>query len=96
MADIDTVKKVADLAALSIEENELEEYARDLDAIIGYMEQLSLIDTGNIAPMEHIVSVTNAFREDEVTNTDRREDLLKSAAVTKNNYYIVPNVVEQI
>lgn len=92
--DIETIKKIANLAAISFEENELEGFARDFDLIIGYMEQLSKIDTGDIKPMEHVLPVQNVFREDEDTNQNNRDELIKCAPVSENGCYIVPSVVE--
>ncbi|NMA65523.1 MAG: Asp-tRNA(Asn)/Glu-tRNA(Gln) amidotransferase subunit GatC [Clostridiaceae bacterium] len=93
-ADESIVKKIADLAAISIKENEINDFSKDLNSIIGYMEQLSRIDTGDLSPMEHVLPVTNVFRDDEVTNICRRDELLRSASVTKDGCYFVPNVVD--
>lgn len=92
--DIQNIKKIADLAAISIEENELEGFARDFELIIGYMEQLSQIDTGDIKPMEHVLPVQNVFREDEAVNQNNRDELIKCAPVSENGCYIVPSVVD--
>ena len=92
--DAISLRKIADLAAIYIEEKELEKFAKDMELIIGYMEQISLIDTGDTEPMSHIVPVTNVLRNDEVTNACRRDELLKPADVTKEGYHAVPNVVD--
>ncbi|HBR03617.1 MAG TPA: hypothetical protein DD738_13520, partial [Ruminiclostridium sp.] len=92
--DIETVRRIADLAALSMKEEELDGYVQDLNIIIGYMNQLSTIDTGDTKPMEHILALQNVFREDIPDHSNRREELMKSASETKNGCYIVPSVVE--
>lgn len=90
------VKKIANLASLGLSEKEETEFAQDLDLIIGYMEQLSRIDTGNAEPMEHVLPLRNVLRPDVPVNGDRREELLKCAPSVDNGCYIVPSVVESI
>lgn len=94
--DVETVKKIAGLAALAMKDEELTSFAGDLDLIIGYMKQLSDIDTGDEKPMEHVLPVYNVLREDIPVNGDRRDELIKSAAAAENGCYIVPSVMESL
>ncbi len=92
--DRGTIAYVANLAALHLTEEEETKYSKDLDAIMTYMEQLMAIDTSDVEPMEHVLSIRNALREDTVKNTDNRELLLAVAPKTEEGCYLVPNVVE--
>lgn len=92
----ETMKRIANLAALSIKDDELEGFANDLDTIIGYMEQLSNIDTGDVKPMEHVLPLQNVLREDIAKNGDRRDELIQCAPLTEEECYIVPSVVESL
>jgi aspartyl-tRNA(Asn)/glutamyl-tRNA(Gln) amidotransferase subunit C len=92
--ELNTIKYVADLAAIQLSEAETEGFAKDLGAIVSYMEQLMAIDTSDIKPMEHVLSIRNAFREDTTTNADQKASLLEVAPKTEDGYYLVPNVVE--
>jgi len=94
ITDRGTIAYVANLAALHLTAEEEVKYGQDLDAIMTYMEQLMAIDTSNVEPMEHVLSIRNALREDEITNTDSRELLLAVAPKTEEGCYLVPNVVE--
>jgi aspartyl-tRNA(Asn)/glutamyl-tRNA(Gln) amidotransferase subunit C len=94
--DVKTIKKIADLAALSINDEEAEGFARDLNLIIKYMDQLSNLDTGDIKPMEHVLALDNVLREDIPTNENRKDILMKSAPETIEGCYIVPSVVESL
>jgi aspartyl-tRNA(Asn)/glutamyl-tRNA(Gln) amidotransferase subunit C len=96
VADKNTLEKIADLAAISIEENDMEVYVRELDMIIKYMEELKSIDTGEEQPMEHILAVNNIFREDDVNNKNIRDELIKNASVTEDGYFKVPAVVDSL
>lgn len=93
-ADIKIIKKMANLAAIFIREDELEAYARELDVIIKHMEKVKSLDTGGTNPMEHILTVNNVFREDDVTNENIRDELIKNASVTEDGYFKVPAVVD--
>ncbi len=93
-ADEKTISYVANLAALHLTQEEKEHYSRDLVAIMNYMEELMAIDTGDVQPMEHVLSIRNALREDVASNTDMRDKLLAVAPKTEEGCYLVPNVVE--
>lgn len=93
-ADVEMVRKIADLAALGISEKEETEFAADLNVIIGYMEQLSGIDTGDVKPMEHVLPLKNVLREDVPVNENKREELTQCAPSVENGCYTVPSVVE--
>ncbi len=92
--DVETIKKIAQLSALSIKEAELDGFAKDLDMIIGYMEQLSKLDTGDVKPMEHVLPLHNVLREDIPTQVNRRDELMKNAPEIANECYLVPSVVD--
>lgn len=93
-ADVKTIKKIADMAAISINEDELELYAKDLGLIIDYINGLSNLKTDDIKPMEHVSDIKNVLRDDIPTNGNRRVELMKSAASVDNGFYTVPTVVE--
>ena len=79
----DDVLKLARLARISLTEDEVEEYAEELSAILGYVEQLSSVDVSGLAPTNQVTGLTNVTREDEVKDYGYTPaDLLK----------IVPNV----
>ena len=60
------VSYVAELAHLKIDEAQREQAAADLARMIGYVDQLSELDTTGVEPMSHAFPVVNVFREDEV------------------------------
>ena len=93
-ADRNTIHHVANLAAIHLNEDEENNFSRDLEAIVGYMAQLMAMDTGDVQPMEHVLSIRNALREDTAVNADNRERLLAVAPKTEEGCYLVPNVVE--
>ena len=56
--------------------------------------KLNELDTEGVEPMSHTFSVHNVFREDEVTNGDDRENMLKNAPESKDGAYKVPKTFE--
>lgn len=64
-----------------------------LDAIVGYVEQLAEIDTTAVEPMAHAVEQTNVFRPDEVRPSFDRAEMLASAPKADGQFYLVPAVL---
>ena len=93
-SDLKTIRYVANLAAIHLTGDEEIHFSQDLGAIMTYMEQLMAIDTGDAAPMEHVLSIRNVLREDIAVNSDCRNALLAVAPKTEEGCYLVPNVVE--
>ncbi|ONI44664.1 aspartate--tRNA ligase [Candidatus Epulonipiscioides gigas] len=89
--DID-VDKVAALAMLSIKEENKDKMKEDLLSIIEFANQLKEADTSNLKLKTN--EVTNVFRADKVTNTNRRDDMLKNAKTKEDGLILVKKVIE--
>ena len=89
------VSYVAELAHLKIDEAQREQAAADLARMIGYVDQLSELDTTGVEPMSHAFPVVNVFREDEVKPSMERELILKNAPDVKDGCFLVPKTVER-
>ena len=59
------VEHVSKLARLALSNEELDSLTGEMDAILGYVEQLNSLDTEGIVPTAHAVPMENAFRPDE-------------------------------
>ena len=79
--DNNKVKEIAFLARLSIKDSELEQSTQELNNILGRMEQLSEIDTGDAEPMAHPLEMSQRLREDQVTEEDLSEEFQEIAPV---------------
>jgi aspartyl-tRNA(Asn)/glutamyl-tRNA(Gln) amidotransferase subunit C len=90
----ETITYVAALAKLDLSDDEKERAKTDLENIISYMDTMNEIDTSNVEPMSHAFPMKNVFREDVVTNSDDRDNLLSNAPVKKDGCFIVPKTVE--
>lgn len=91
---VDTVKHVAHLARLTFTEEEAEKLSKELDAIIGFAEQLNELNTDNVKPTFHVLDMKNVMREDVPQPGLPIEDVLKNAPDHKNNQVRVPAIIE--
>jgi aspartyl-tRNA(Asn)/glutamyl-tRNA(Gln) amidotransferase subunit C len=88
------VAHVARLARLALDEAELDALTGDLDAILGYVEQLDRLDTAGIVPTAHAVPMANAFRQDTVRPSFLPEQALANAPQPDLAGFRVPRVIE--
>lgn len=92
--DIETVRRIARLARIHIPEADLEPLAGELNNIIGWVEQLSEVDTDGVEPMTSVVEVTAPLREDKVTDGGYPDKVLANAPDATEEFFTVPKVVE--
>ncbi|MEM7401692.1 MAG: Asp-tRNA(Asn)/Glu-tRNA(Gln) amidotransferase subunit GatC [Pseudomonadota bacterium] len=88
------VLKIANLARLQINPDEVEQYAKDLSSIIDLVEQMNAIDTSSIQPMAHPLDATQRLREDAVKEENQREKFQTIAPSAEKGLYLVPKVIE--
>lgn len=86
----ETIEYVGILAKLELSEQEKEKAKSDMGRMLDYIDKLGELDTSGVEPMSHVFPVENVFREDVMTNTDTREDLLKNAPQQKDGMFMVP------
>lgn len=92
---LEEVKHVAALAKLSFNDEELAKIARELDEIVGYVEQLKELNVDDVPPTSHVLDLHNVFRDDKVEPWLTNEDALQNAPAQKNGYFSVPKVIGQ-
>ena len=92
--EIDEVKKIAKLAALNVNEADLQSYATNLSNILDLVAQMDAVDTTGVTPMSHPFDAMQRLREDVVTEENRREEFHAIAPKTEDGLYLVPKVIE--
>lgn len=90
----DDVKKVAHLARLAIEENDIAKYASELSTTMDLIANLENIDTDGIAPMAHPLDCAQRLRADDVSTVDQREKFQALAPAVEAGLYLVPKVLD--
>jgi aspartyl-tRNA(Asn)/glutamyl-tRNA(Gln) amidotransferase subunit C len=92
--DKDTVKRIAKLARLRLEEERVAPMMDELNGILAWVEQLREVDVEGVAPLTSVVEQTLKMREDAVTDGGYPADLMKNAPSPEDNFFVVPKVVE--
>jgi aspartyl-tRNA(Asn)/glutamyl-tRNA(Gln) amidotransferase subunit C len=92
--DAATVKRIGRLARIRIEDNEVESYQSELNAILGFVEQLSEIDVEGVEPMTSVTPMTLRRRDDVVTDGGYADRIVSNAPLTEDNFFMVPKVIE--
>ncbi|MBT8121873.1 MAG: Asp-tRNA(Asn)/Glu-tRNA(Gln) amidotransferase subunit GatC [Gammaproteobacteria bacterium] len=92
--DASDVEKIAHLARLGIDADDVPGYTRNLSDILAFVEQLDAVDTQDIKPLAHPLEATQRLRPDTVTETNDRENFQQVAPQTENGLYLVPKVLE--
>ena len=92
--DANTAAKVAKLARIEVESQDLESLAKEFNDILGFIEQLNEVDVDGIEPMTSVTPQKLVRRNDNITDGDKQTSVLKNAPVSREGFYAVPKVVE--
>ena len=92
--DENMVRRIAGLARIQVDDDKLPALAKELSAILGFVEQLSEVDTENVKPYTSPVEMQIKARADAVTDGGYPEDILANAPEKDHGYFAVPKVVE--
>lgn len=90
----ETIEYVGILAKLELSDAEKEQAKKDMGRMLDYIDKLGELDTEGVEPMSHVFPVQNVFREDVVTNSDTREQLLSNAPEQKEGMFMVPRTFD--
>jgi aspartyl-tRNA(Asn)/glutamyl-tRNA(Gln) amidotransferase subunit C len=88
------VEKIAQLARLHVDDGEAEEVAQRISDILDLIDKMQAIDTESIEPLSHPLDAVQRLRPDSVTETDRRDELQRSAPTCEAGLFLVPKVIE--
>jgi len=89
------VNKVAHLARLELNENEINNHAQQLEKILDYIKQLEKIDTDDVPCTTRAIEVVNVFRKDEKKNSDCNEEILELGPSREDKYFKVPKIISE-
>jgi aspartyl-tRNA(Asn)/glutamyl-tRNA(Gln) amidotransferase subunit C len=92
--DAATVRRIAHLARIAVEEEEVERLQGELNAMLAFVEQLQEVNVENVEPMTSVTPMKMRMREDAVTDGDDAAAVLKNAPANEDNLFLVPKVVE--
>lgn len=92
--DAKKVARIARLARIGLSDDEVQTYQKDMEGIIGWVEQLNEVDITDVPPMVGTGLATARLRDDIVTDGERRDDVLSNAPEREGPFFTVPKVVE--
>ena len=92
--DIETVKRVANLARIHVTEEELEPFSMELSTILEFMEQLNAVDVSDVEPLTSVTPMDLNLRDDIVTDGKKPHQILMNSAKQKEGFFAVPKVIE--
>ncbi|MFH1092947.1 MAG: Asp-tRNA(Asn)/Glu-tRNA(Gln) amidotransferase subunit GatC [Candidatus Omnitrophota bacterium] len=89
----DTVKYVAKLSRIELEESTLEDFTLQLGRILTYIEKLNELDTENTASTSHALELRNVFRKDINSLSLENQAALSNAPEQEDGYFKVPKII---
>ena len=88
------VRRIAHLARIRVDDEEVAALGKELSSILNFVEQLSELDTEGVEPMTSALDAAMRRRPDEVTDGGYADDIVKNAPEREDHYFMVPRVVE--
>jgi aspartyl-tRNA(Asn)/glutamyl-tRNA(Gln) amidotransferase subunit C len=92
--DTTTVRHIAKLARIAVNDCEVDALVPELNNILGWVEQLQEVDVTGVEPMTAVIPNKQRLREDEVTDGAIRDKVLSNAPVAEHGFFAVPKVIE--
>jgi aspartyl-tRNA(Asn)/glutamyl-tRNA(Gln) amidotransferase subunit C len=95
LIDRKVVAHVARLARIAVPEDQLDTLARELAAIVGYVEQIQGLDLEDVPPLSHGGDARNVFRDDAVLPSLPLDRALQNAPARQGGSFQVPRVIAE-
>jgi len=92
--DKDTVKHIAKLARISLDEKKINSLSKDLSSIMEFIQKLDELNTEKIIPLTSIINASLQSRKDEVLDGKIRDQILKNSPEKNEEFFVVPKVIE--
>jgi aspartyl-tRNA(Asn)/glutamyl-tRNA(Gln) amidotransferase subunit C len=92
--DTQTVKKIAFLSHLKIDDDKIDAVGTEFNKIINWVEQLNEANTDNVEPLVSVNDTKLTLRTDKVVEGNQADKILKNAPAAEYDYFVVPKVVE--
>jgi aspartyl-tRNA(Asn)/glutamyl-tRNA(Gln) amidotransferase subunit C len=92
--DQNTVRRIARLARLRVDETEVPKLEGELNAILKWIEMLNEVDVSSVEPLTSVVAMEMKMRDDVVTDGGIPEKVTANAPGAEDGFFTVPKVVE--
>ena len=88
------VKKVAELARLKLDNNQVKHHAKQIEKILDYINQLEKVDTNGVPSTTRAIEVINVLRADTNNKFENRDELLNLAPAREKDFFKVPKIIK--
>ena len=92
--DLNAVRRIAHLARIGVSDAEIPHLQDEINAILTFVEALSEVDVDGVEPMTSVTPMQLPMREDVVTDGEIASKVLANAPLARDNFFVVPKVVE--
>jgi aspartyl-tRNA(Asn)/glutamyl-tRNA(Gln) amidotransferase subunit C len=92
--DAATVRRIAHLARIAVDEAEVEHLGGELNAILKFVEQLSEVNVDGVEPMTSVIPMEMKKRADVVNDGGIADQVVANAPATEGHFFLVPKVIE--
>jgi len=92
--DQQTVRRIARLARIAVEDEDVPHLQGELNAILTFVEQLNEVDVEGVEPMTSVTPMAMKKRRDGVTDGGYPDQIVRNAPAAEDNFFLVPKVVE--
>jgi aspartyl-tRNA(Asn)/glutamyl-tRNA(Gln) amidotransferase subunit C len=89
------VRHLSKLANLALSDADTRRMATELEAIVGYVQQLQAVDTAGIEPVANVAGLANVTRPDAAGGMLSQKAVLAIAPQRNDVAILVPKVVER-
>jgi aspartyl-tRNA(Asn)/glutamyl-tRNA(Gln) amidotransferase subunit C len=89
----DDVVHVANLARLELSEEAIEKFAEQIGEILDHVDSLKRVDTQGVSATTHAISLTNAFRDDDMSESADRDLSMANAPESEDGSFVVPKII---
>lgn len=89
-----TVRRIAHLARIKLDEADVPQMQGELNAILAFVEELNEVDVTGVEPMTSVTPMTMKKRQDIVSDGGDAGAILANAPAAEDGFFVVPKVVE--
>ncbi len=88
------VRRIARLARIAVTDAEVPHFQQEINAILGFAEQLNAVNVDGVEPMTSVIPMRLPMRQDIVTDGGSAARVMGNAPAREDDFYVVPKVVE--
>jgi aspartyl-tRNA(Asn)/glutamyl-tRNA(Gln) amidotransferase subunit C len=92
--DTAQVRHIAKLARIAMSDAQIEALVPELNQILGWVEQLSAVDTEGVEPLTAVIDLQQRLRDDVIDDGNVRDKILANAPEAQHGFFAVPKVIE--